>query len=107
MEVSHENHFVQPFMEVIDDTDKLTVDVCDFITVVKKENGQDYPLGSLYDLVASLIGYVEHQRLDLEVKLISSAFAKVKNTLNHIMAERNEQGLGMVKSKDCITEEQE
>ena len=67
MEVCHEN---RSFMVVINDADKLTVDVCDFITEVEKENGQDYPPASLYDLVASLSGYVECERPGLEVKLI-------------------------------------
>ena len=61
-------------MEVIDNVDKLTADACDFITEVKKENGQDYPPGSLYDLVASLSGYIECERPDLEVKLTTVHF---------------------------------
>ena len=103
MEVSCENRFV----DVVDVANKLTVDVYNFITEVKKENGKDYPPGSLYDLVACLSGYIECERPDLEAKLISSAFAKVKNTLDHVVAKRTEQGLGIVKSKDYITEEQE
>ena len=50
---------------------------------------------------------MSHERPGLEAKLISSVFAKVKNTLDHVMAERTEQGIGVVKSKDYITEEQE
>ena len=64
MEVTHQNWFFQPLMDVVDDANKLIVDVCDFITEVKKENGKDYPPGSLYDLVVCLSVYVEHERLD-------------------------------------------
>ena len=61
----------------------------------------------MYDLVPCLSGYIECERTDLQAKLISSAFAKVKNRLDCVMAERTEQGLGVVKSKDYVTEEQE
>ena len=59
------------------------------------------------DLVAGLSAYIDCERLDLNTKLISSAFAKVKNTLDAVVAKCAEKGLGVVKSKDFITEEQE
>ena len=49
MEVLQQNRFIQPLMDVINDASKLAVNVCDFITEVKKENGCDYPPGSMYD----------------------------------------------------------
>ena len=107
LKASHQNRFAQPFMDVIDDADKLTVDVSNVIMVVTKENGKDYPPSSLYDLVACLNRYVERECQDFEAKLISSAFAKVKNMLDRVTAECAEQGLGVVKSKDYITEGQE
>ena len=51
-------------MEVIDNTNKLPFDMCDFITEVKKENGNDYSPGSMYDLVACLSAYIDRKRPD-------------------------------------------
>ena len=38
MEVTHQKRFIQPFMDVVNNADKLTVDDCNFITEVKMEN---------------------------------------------------------------------
>ena len=63
-------------MDVIDDASKLTVDVCDFITEVKKENGNDYPPDSLYDLVTCLSGDVERECPDLEAQVNKQCICK-------------------------------
>ena len=87
MEVTQQNCMTVPILEAAMDFDKLSADVCDFIIEVHKENGKDYPPGTLYDLVASLSSYIAHEMPDLNMKLLSDTFKHVKNTLDTTMAE--------------------
>ena len=76
-----------PILEAAMDFNKLLADVCDFIIEVRKENGKDYPPGTLYDLVASLNSYIARELPDLNIKLLSDMFKRVKNTLDTAMAD--------------------
>ena len=41
----------------------LKYDVCDFIVEIHKENGQEYPRTSLYDLLGGLSLYLQRERI--------------------------------------------
>lgn len=83
----------------------LTRDVCAFIAEVRKENGKEYPPGTIYDLVLMLSLYLEREHgID---HLTSPAWPKIRNTLNGIMAEQSTKGLGQSNERDFVTEEQE
>ena len=46
-------------MQVQRDVDELQSDLCDFIVEIRKENGEQYPPSSMYDLISSLSLYLE------------------------------------------------
>ena len=74
-------------------------DVCDFPCKIKKEYGDEYPHGTLYDFVTMF-------NLHLE-KLLSEKFMKVCNTLDNLLAEQQAMGLGVPKQKDFVTPDME
>ena len=57
--------------------------MCDFIVEIRKENGEQYPSYSMYDLISGLTD-----------KLVSGAFRAVRNTLDNVMKERTAEGMG-------------
>ena len=64
----------------------LMDDVCDFICEIKKECGDEYPHGTLYDFTTMFNLHLEclgHQ----EKLLLSEKFMKVCNTLDNLMAD--------------------
>lgn len=83
----------------------LTMDICDFIAEVRKENGAEYPGATIYDLVLMLSLFLERE---FGIKrLISEDYPVIRNTLSHIMTEKSQLGLGIQKSRDDITEDQQ
>ena len=63
--------------------DELQADLCDFIVEIRKENGEQYPSSSMYDLI---LGFTN--------KLVPGAFRSVRNTLDNVMKERTAEGVG-------------
>ena len=41
--------------------DELQADLCDFIVEIRKENGEQYPPSSMYDLISGLSLYLERE----------------------------------------------
>ena len=70
---------------------------------LQKENGEQYPSFSMYDLISGLSLYLEREHGYTD-KLVSGAFRAVKNTLNNIMKERTAEG---GPERDPILEEHE
>ena len=68
--------------------DKLYTDLCDLIVEIRKENGEQYPSASKYDLISGLSLYLEREH-GFTNKLVSGAFRSVRNTLYNVMKERN------------------
>ena len=73
--------------------DELQCDLCDFIVEIRKENGEQYPASSMYDLVSALSLYLEREHSYTD-KLVSGAFRAVRNTLDNVMKERTAEGGG-------------
>ena len=73
--------------------DDLQADLCDFIVEIRKENGEQYPLSSMYDLISGLSLYLEREH-GFTNKLVSGAFRFVRNTLDCVMKERTAEGVG-------------
>ena len=48
------NHLIKPIHNVAHDVAQLKEDVCDFKVEIHKENGEQYPGNSLYDLLQGL-----------------------------------------------------
>ena len=71
--------------------DELQADLYDFIVEIRKENGEQYPSSSMYDLISGLSLYLEREHGYTD-KLVSGAFRAVKNTLNNVMKERTAGG---------------
>lgn len=83
----------------------LNRDMCDFIVEVRKENGEEYPPGTVYDLVLMLSIYLEQE---YGIKhLTTTAWPKIRNTLDWVMQEKTAQGLGQQQERDYVTAEQE
>ena len=73
--------------------DELQADLCDFIVEIRKENGEQYPSSSMYDLISGLSLYLEREH-GFTNKLVSGAFRSVRNTLDNVMKERTAEGVG-------------
>ena len=73
--------------------DELQADLCDFIVEIRKENGEQYPPSSMYDLISGLSLYLEIEH-GFTNKLVSGAFRSVRNTLDNVMKERTAEGVG-------------
>ena len=84
--------------------DDLKHDVCNFIVEIWKENGDQYPPGSLYDLLQGLSMFLEHEH-GFENKLMSRAFKEVCNTLDNIRKERTAEGISGRPEFDYISED--
>ena len=84
----------------------LRCDICDFIVEIRKENGDQYPPGSLYDLLQGLSMFLEREH-GFENKLMSRAFKEIRNTLDNIMKERTVEGIPGRPERDYISEEYE
>ena len=86
--------------------DELQADLCDFIVEIRKENGEQYPPSSMYDLISGLSLYLEREH-GFTNKLVSGAFRSVRNTLDNIMKKRIAEGMGGRPERDPILEEHE
>ena len=75
------------------DIGELQADLCDFIVEIRKENGEQYPSSSMYDLISGLSLYLEREH-GFTNKLVSEAFRAVRNTLDNVMKERTAEGVG-------------
>ena len=73
--------------------DELQADLCDFIIEIRKENGEQYPSSSMYNLISGLSLYLEREH-GFTDQLVSGAFRAVRNTLDNVMKERTTQGVG-------------
>lgn len=105
MSANRGNRYIHPLTESVKHISWISEDMCDFITEVKKEHGEEYPPGTIYDLILMISIFLERE---YSIKrLTSMAYPKVRNTLNCIMAEQAEKGLGVQKERDYVTEEQE
>ena len=82
------------------------LDVCDFIVEIHKENGDQYPPGSLYDLLQGLFMFLECEH-GFQNKLMSWTFTEIQNTLDNIMKERTTEGIPGRPEGDYISEEHE
>ena len=85
--------------------DELQADLCDFIVEIRKENGEQYPPSSMYDLISGLSLYLEREH-GFTNKLVCGAFRSVRNTLDNVMKERTAEGVGGPE-RDPILEEHE
>ena len=84
-----------PIDQSAKDVNKLQSDLCDFILEIRKENGEQYPSSSMYDLISGLSLYLERE-LGFTDKLVSGTFRAVRNTLDNVMKERTAEGVGEV-----------
>ena len=73
--------------------DELQADLYDFIVEIRKENGEQYPSSSMYDLISGLTLYLEREH-GFTNKLVSGAFRSVRNTLDNVMKERTTEEVG-------------
>ena len=90
---TRENRPIQNIDAVAHDLQQLKTDVCDFIVEIRKENGEQYPGSSLYDLLSGLSLYLQREK-GFDEKLMSDAFKEIRNTLDHVMKERAMDGVG-------------
>ena len=95
--VHYQDNSLQQEIKPIDasakDVDELQTDLCDFIVEIRKENGEQYPSSSMYDLISGLSLYLEREH-GFTNKLVSGAFRSVRNTLDNVMEERTAEGVG-------------
>ena len=91
--VTHYNREIKPIDASAKDVDELQADLCDFIVEIRKENGEQYPSSSMYDLISGLSLYLEREH-GFTNKLVSGVFRSVRNTLDNVMKERTAEGVG-------------
>ena len=78
--------------------DELNFSIARFICEVRKENGEEYPGQTLYELVIQLQLFLEQNGLNY--KLVNEdCFIQLKNTLDFVMKERASAGIGIEKRK--------
>ena len=77
--VTHYNREIKAIDISAKDVDELQADLCDFIVEIRKENGEQYPSSSTYDLMSGLSLYLEREH-GFTNKLVSGAFRSVRNT---------------------------
>ena len=94
--ITHYNREIRPIDQSAKDVDELQSDLCDFIVEIRKENGEQYPSSSMYDLISGLSLYLEREH-GFTDKLVSGAFIAVRNTLDNVMKERTAEGVGEVR----------
>ena len=92
--------------EVAHDISELKYDVCDFIVEIRKENGQEYPSSSLYDLLGGLSLYLQREK-NFNDKLMSTTFKEIRNTLDNVMKEHTSAGIKGCPVCDVVTENHE
>ena len=83
----------------LDDDSSITQEnfifaMCRFITEVKKVSGEDFPAKTLYDIVICVQFHLETLGLSWHL-LNDDQFKEVKFTLDNLMKERTEMGLGL------------
>ncbi|CAG2195298.1 unnamed protein product [Mytilus edulis] len=88
--------------------DELCYSLSRFICEVIKENGEDYPGQTLYEILINIQMYFE-QKGKCYKFLNEDAFLQVKNTLDFTMKQRAAAGLGINKKKaeTILVEEEE
>ena len=57
--MTHYNREIKPIDTSAKDIDELQADLCDFIVEIRKENGEQYPSSTMYDLISGLSLYLE------------------------------------------------
>ena len=73
--------------------EELCVDLCKFITEVKKLDGSDFPPRTLYDIIICIQIWLESQGFNW--RLVSGAeFEHLKYTLDNCMKDRAARGIG-------------
>ena len=74
--------------------DELRYSITRFIIEVKKNNGEDFPTRTLYQIVICFQEYLE--TFDLNYKLLQDdEFTEVKRVLDCTMKERAKKGIGI------------
>lgn len=67
-----------------------------FCMEVRKENGQEYPAKTLYEIVCSLQSHMRARGRNLNLfDKSSSSFNSLRKTLDGLMRERNSKGIGL------------
>ena len=97
---------IQPIHESVAMESELKRDVCDFIVEIRNENGDQYPPGSLYDLLQGLSMFLEREH-GFENRLMSRTFKEIRNTLDNMMKERTTEGIPGRPERDYISEDHE
>ena len=93
IKVTHYNREIRPIDASDKDVDELQADLYDFIVEIRKENREQYPSFSMYDLISDLSLYLEREH-GFTNKLVSGTFRAVRNTLDNVMKERTAEGVG-------------
>ena len=91
--VTHYNREIKAIDASAKDVVEMQADLCDFIVEIRKENGEHYPLSSMYYLISDLSLYLEKEH-GFTNKLVSGAFKSVRNILDNVMKERTAEGVG-------------
>ena len=66
--IHHQGHplgEIKPIDASAKDVDELQADLSDFIVEIRKENGEQYPSSSMYDLISGLSLYPERNMASL------------------------------------------
>ena len=102
--VTHYNREIKPIDASAKDVGEMHADLCDLIVEIRKENGEQYPSSSMYDLISGLSLYLEREH-GFTNKLVSGAFRSIRNILDNVMKERTADGMGGRPERDPILEE--
>ena len=74
--------------------ENIVSDMCRFLTEIKKRNGADFPGKTLYDIVICVQFHLETNGISWKL-LGQDIFSDIRFTLDNLMKQRCEQGIGV------------
>ena len=75
--VTHYNREIKPIDASAKDVDEFQADLCDFIVEIRKENGEQYPSSSMFDLISGLSLYLEREHGFTNKSLVPSGLLEI------------------------------
>ena len=85
---------------------QLAYALCRFVTEIRRLDGKEYPPNTIHEIVICIQMYL-HENCVLWQLLEGPEFTGVRNVVDNTMKERHSMGLGVRKSSEYITKNQE
>lgn len=98
-------HLLEKTLDEMSDKD-VDFFLARFVAEVRKQDGQDYPGKTIYEMICSLQRYLECKRDLCLIDKKDGRFSSLNSAVNFILKERAGRGLGTDTNQvECITSE--